>query len=123
LFILLGSIPLFLKDNQQANYLSFFILTFIVFLIAGINSFINLPIDSILQKSVDNDYRGRFFGMYFTLKGICVPFGCFIFGILSDYLNSFTIINITALVLLIISFVMYRKKSVHNFVKYENCTI
>lgn len=123
LFILLGSIPLFLKDNQQANYSSFLILTFIVFLIAGINSFINLPIDSILQKSVENEYRGRFFGMYFTLKGICVPFGCFIFGIFSDYLNSFTIINITALVLLIVSFVMYRKKSVHNFVKYENCTI
>lgn len=91
-----------------------FELTYIqLFIYYGITSFLmtmtevctNVPIGVILQKSIEESYRGRVFALFETLAMGMMPFGILIYGFLYDYFGAPSVLIGTGII--VISLTLY----------------
>ncbi len=80
------------------NYSVFIMFCILSFTLMIFNSLINIPLFTILQKRVPDEYRGRFFGMFNTLTQGIVPLGLMVVGFLSDMLHSSVIFIASGLI-------------------------
>lgn len=104
LIIVLFGIPIIpVIYNKINNFYVFIVFCILVFSMMVFNSLTNVPILTIFQKKVPDEYRGRFFGMLNTLSQGIVPIGLALIGVLSDILLPSTIFIVTGLILLSLS--------------------
>ena len=66
----------------------FIILCSLIFIYMLCSSFINIPINTVFQKSVPDEYRGRFFALFSTGCMAMVPLGNGIIGYLSGHIST-----------------------------------
>ncbi|WP_416143986.1 MFS transporter [Planococcus koreensis] len=75
------ALPLMLDMSYRANVLYFIVLMFAF----GIsNVFVNTPIGVMMQKDVEEEYRGRVFGILESMAMAMMPLGYLLFGLLYD---------------------------------------
>lgn len=69
-------------------------------LILGISSaLLKTPIHTAFQRLVDDEYRGRFFGIFTTLTQGTIPLGLVLFGILSDSVQLSTLFIVAGVII------------------------
>lgn len=71
-------------------------------------AFINIPISVTLQRLIPDEMRGRVFGTLGTLGQGLIPLGAIIAGILVDKINPWMMPIATGVIMLILTFFMYR---------------
>ncbi len=65
-----------------------------------------VTIETLLQKNINENYRGRFFGAYGTVVGIAVISGMLLSGLLEKLFGVVPVLNVAAL-LFIVSGIYY----------------
>jgi MFS family permease len=112
LFAILISLSVF--GWMRGYYGNIVVIVLIVVSIIGVgvmNALTNMPLFTIFQKKVDDEYRGRFFSLLsITCQGI-VPLGLVVFGILSDKVAAEWIFMVTSIVFIIVGLSMLFMKS------------
>lgn len=89
-----------------SNYSVFIIFCVLSFSMMVFNSLINVPIFTVFQKRVPDEYRGRFFGMLNTLSQGIVPLGLMVIGFLSDIVHPSAIFIAAGLISLALTICM-----------------
>ena len=109
IFILLFGIPILpMVQSKIGNYNIFIIYCSAIFVMMIFNMFVNVPLNTIFQKRVSDEYRGRFFGVLNTLTQGIVPIGLGIVGVLSDVLHpSVFFITSGVLSLILVSLMLF----------------
>lgn len=75
------ALPLLIEMGYMATVIYFLVLMFVF----GItNVFVNTPIGVMMQKDVEEEYRGRVFGILESMAMAMMPLGYLIFGLLYD---------------------------------------
>jgi MFS family permease len=83
------------------------ILTFFLYVFLAIPTAIFMvSIETLLQKNINENYRGRFFGAYGTVVGIAVISGMLLSGLLEKFFGVVPVLNVAAL-LFIVSGIYY----------------
>src|SRR5699024_5153133 len=72
-------------------YFNLFYLSCIVMIMAVTFQFVSSPMMSYMQKSIDNQYKGRVFSLLNTLVNILLPIVTLIFGFLYLFIIYFSI--------------------------------
>ncbi len=83
---------------------------FLILILGILANLVNVPFFSYLQKTVDNDIKGRFFSLFDTMVRSVVPFGLIIFGLLIDYkFNIRSVVTIGSITLTITTYLFFGK--------------
>ncbi len=105
--IILMLIPLPLIVSMQYN--AFFAFYIIVIFLFGINMMIvNTPIQVLMQKSIDDDFKGRVFSILETMSMALMPLGVVLFGFLYDAVPAQWILVSSGILLMIVTLIMAR---------------
>ncbi|MFD1203656.1 MFS transporter [Sporosarcina contaminans] len=105
--IILMLIPLPLIVSMQYN--AFFAFYIIVIFLFGINMMIvNTPIQVLMQKSIDDDFKGRVFSILETMSMALMPLGVVLFGFLYDAVQAQWILVSSGILLMIVTLIMAR---------------
>lgn len=108
-FILLG-----LPSNPLLSFLSIqthMVITFIISALVGmIIIAINIPIQVMLQTTIDDEYRGRVGGVISMMSQAITPFGILLFGFLVDQITSYLLPIISGILILAIATLMKNDK-------------
>ena len=102
IFALFMNMDLFIP-NPYFIYLN----GFLILMLGILGNLVNVPFFSYLQRTVDNDIKGRFFSLLDTALRSIVPLGLIIFGLLID--NNFNIRSVvtTGSIILMITTYLY----------------
>ncbi|KQL54090.1 hypothetical protein AN964_11685 [Heyndrickxia shackletonii] len=93
------SLPLFLAFN---GFYSFIFYMAVMFLFSALSVGANTPMGVVIQRSIDDEYRGRVFGIIETLSVGMGPIGSLIFGTLFDKVDAKVIFLCAGFVLLML---------------------
>jgi len=104
-FIFLG-----LPSNPLLSFLPtniHMIITFIVSALLGMVIIsINIPIQVMMQTTIDDEYRGRVGGVISMMSQAITPFGILLFGFLVDQISSYLLPIISGILILAIGILM-----------------
>ncbi|CAM5223898.1 Transmembrane secretion effector OS=Ureibacillus acetophenoni OX=614649 GN=SAMN05877842_103102 PE=4 SV=1 [Ureibacillus acetophenoni] len=100
------AIPLLVTFSSGLNFIYFFI---VMFLFGSLGVLTNTPIGVLLQKSVDENYRGRIFGIIEMMAMGMMPLGTLIFGVLYDLIPAQYILIASSIILIVIVLVFLRR--------------
>ncbi|MFD1851499.1 MFS transporter [Oceanobacillus bengalensis] len=92
------SLPLLVKIPYMGMFSFYMIL---MFLLGAIIMFINTPINVMMQKQIDDAYKGRVFSIMETSAQALIPLGTILFGFLYDTLPAPWIMGISAILLIV----------------------
>jgi MFS family permease len=85
------------------------ILLFVISLGLGlVMTAINIPLQTMLQLTIDDAFRGRVGGVLGTIAGAIMPLGILFFGFMVDRIDSYIIPIFSGILLLVISLFMTR---------------
>lgn len=105
--ILMGTIALpLLIGMSYVVTVGFYILLMFGFGVAIINT--NTPIQVLMQKRIEDDYKGRVFSIIETFAMALTPLGMVIFGFLYDVIPASTVLFTSATVLIIVVLILAR---------------
>ena len=76
--------------------------------------FINTPIQVMMQKQVDDDYKGRVFSIIETMSIALMPLGMVIFGFLYDIFPAQFVLLFSSSVLIIVILILARPSVIRN---------
>ena len=102
LSILVGTMAIPLIFNFSGSLLFFYFLAN-MFLFGSFSVLTNTPIGVMLQKEVDENYRGRIFGIIEMMALGLMPIGSLVFGILYDVVPAQVILILCSILLVIIT--------------------
>ncbi len=80
----------------------------LLFSFGAISIFINTPLFVMMQKMIDDDYKGRVFSILETMAMALMPLGMVLFGFLYDVLPAHWILITSSAVLILVVLVMAR---------------
>ena len=80
----------------------------LMFSFGVLSIFINTPIFVMMQKLIDDDYKGRVFSILETMAMALMPLGMVLFGFLYDVLPAQWILLVSSAVLIIVVLIMAR---------------
>ena len=100
LMCLLGLLSIILFKYNHYIYFTIFI--FFQFLIGMITTFVNVPLISSFQRTVEIEYQSRFFSILSFFSGGLVPLGILYAGYLSSYIGADVTYMINNVVIIII---------------------
>lgn len=105
--VIIGSmaIPLMISFSYITIFMYYIIL---MFSFGGLVMLINTPIQVMMQKQIDDDYKGRVFSILETMSMALMPLGTMIYGFLYDLFSAQWVLIGSALFLLVAIFVMAR---------------
>ena len=87
------------------------VITFIISALVGmIIIAINIPIQVMLQTTIDDEYRGRVGGVISMMSQAITPFGILLFGFLVDQITSYLLPIISGILILAIATLMKNDK-------------
>ena len=105
--ILMGSVALPLMLTMQYGYIfAFYVIILFGFGVTMI--FANTPMHVMLQKMIDDDYKGRVFSILETMAMALTPLGVVIYGFLYDILPAQWILIVSSLILIGVVLVLTR---------------
>ncbi len=99
-FLFMGLAKLLLIDTFYI-YLPLFVILGCVVMIAGVS------FKTLLQKSVDNEYAGRVFGIAGSIANGSIPLAMILFGFLLEFNSLQNLLYLCGLVLLFLSLISY----------------
>lgn len=99
IFMMTLSVPLIVNMSQGMTFVYYLC---VMFLLSTANICTNTPIGILIQHSVDDQYRGRVFGIIETVSIGMGPIGSLIFGILFDVIAAPIIFSSVAIILAIL---------------------
>ena len=99
------SLPLFVTFSY-VGVVSFYLALMFVFGVTMI--YVNTPLGVLMQKRIDEEYRGRVFGILETMGMALMPLGMVIFGILYDIIPAQWVLLGSSLVLILAVIYMLR---------------
>ncbi|QCR32607.1 MFS transporter [Lysinibacillus sp. SGAir0095] len=105
LSVLVGTIAIPLMFHFSASMLFMYFLL-IMFLFGSFSVLTNTPIGVMLQKDVDENYRGRVFGILEMMAMGLMPIGSLVFGILYDIVSAEIILIVCSVLLVMITLVL-----------------
>ncbi|MEK4629135.1 MFS transporter [Solibacillus sp. FSL R7-0682] len=97
--------PLFFDFSSTVNFIYYFI---VMVLFGGFGVITNTPIGVMLQVSIDEEYRGRVFGIVEMMAMSMMPVGTLLFGVLYDVLPAQWILIVSGCILIGIVFTLLR---------------
>lgn len=103
----LPSSPLMNSFSATVNLLSIGI---IAFLMGVVMITINIPLQVMMQKSIDDEYRGRVGGVLHMASQLITPLGLMIFGFMIDRVDSYLLPIISGIMILCIALWMHTDK-------------
>ena len=106
--VIASAVPLLLSFSSMFVFVYYFVLMFIF---GSVNILVNIPIMVLLQKKIDNEYKGRVFTIIETFAMGMTPVGTLLFGALYEYFPASWILLIAGL-LLIVSVLYYTRASI-----------
>lgn len=106
LFISTLSVPLYLELTKEWTFLFYLC---VMFILSASNICTNTPIGVLIQRSVDDQYRGRVFGIIETVSVGSGPIGSLIFGVMFDIVDAkFIFISIASVLVLLLVYYLNR---------------
>ncbi|PKR78410.1 MFS transporter [Halalkalibacillus sediminis] len=105
--LLLSVIALPLLVNMSYLMMVIFFIS-LTFLIGVTLTFVNTPVGVMIQKGVDENYRGRIFGILETMAQAMVPIGMIVYGLLYDYVSPAWILIASSACLILVTAYMIR---------------
>ena len=100
------AVPLLITFSSSVNFIYFFI---VMFLFGSFGVLTNTPIGVLLQKEVEENYRGRIFGILEMVAMGMMPLGTLIFGILYDIIPAQYILIVSSITLVAIVIIFLRR--------------
>ncbi|MEG0384042.1 MAG: MFS transporter, partial [Solibacillus sp.] len=104
--VLLAALPLFVHFSNSVNFIYYFIL---MFLFGALGVITNTPIGVMLQTSIEEEFRGRVFGIVEMMAMSMMPLGTLIFGILYDIIPAQYILLVSGSILVLIVLTLLRR--------------
>lgn len=71
---------------------------------------INIPIQTMLQRAIVDEYRGRVNGVVSTLSQLVTPLGIICFGFLVDHVDTYVLPIVSGILIMLIALLMLRDK-------------
>lgn len=102
------SLPLLLKST---NVLVFIYLITVGFFIGGSIVYMSIPTSMAFQIYSDNEYRGRVMGFVSSASLVLSPISFLFSGYILDKVDSFLLITISSIILLMISLTIMKNKN------------
>lgn len=99
--------------NSQ-NIFKFSLIFLISFFMGVIILSINIPLQVMMQKSIDDEYRGRVGGVMSMASQLISPLGLIIYGFLIDHVDSFILPIVSGILVILISLIMFNDKKMIN---------
>lgn len=99
------SVPLFVP---MAYYMMFAYYMSLMFIFGSILIVVNTPIQVMLQKTIDDEYKGRIFSIIETMAMALMPVGMLMFGFLYDVFPAEWVLLFSAAALIIIVLILAR---------------
>jgi MFS transporter, DHA3 family, macrolide efflux protein len=96
--LLFAAVPLFFNFSTISNF-SYYFMIMLLFGVLGV--LINTPIGVMMQLSVDEEYRGRVFGIVEMMSMAMIPFATIFYGFLYDVLPAEWILIVSGATLII----------------------
>ncbi|WP_107943395.1 MFS transporter [Metasolibacillus sp. FSL H7-0170] len=104
--VIMTAVPLLFSWSNTINFIYYIALMFIS---GGLGVVTNTPVGVILQTSVDEEYKGRVFGIVEMMAMSMMPIGTLIYGILYDMLPAQYILIVSGLILVLIVLLLLRR--------------
>ncbi|MGE7022958.1 MFS transporter [Solibacillus cecembensis] len=104
--VLLAALPLFVHFSNSVNFIYYFIL---MLLFGALGVITNTPIGVMLQTSIEEEFRGRVFGIVEMMAMSMMPIGTLIFGILYDIIPAQYILLVSGSILVLIVLTLLRR--------------
>ncbi|HWI47808.1 MAG TPA: MFS transporter [Rummeliibacillus sp.] len=105
----LTTVPLWTDLTYSVNFI-YFIMIFFSFSVFGV--FVNTPVGVMMQTEVEEEYRGRVYGILEAMAMAMMPLGTMIFGLLFDHVEPQWILLGSCIALLVITSYMMRSSVV-----------
>lgn len=99
------AVPLIL-DIQYFGMVAFYAM--LLFSFGVLSIFVNTPMFVMMQKMIDDDYKGRIFSILETMAMALMPLGMVLFGFLYDVLPAQWILLVSSGVMIVVVLVMAR---------------
>jgi MFS family permease len=100
LLFLAMALPLLL--DFTATFTFFFFLPLLI-LVGVVIMIINIPIQVYLQQSIEEEYRGRVFGLVEGISGSIAPLGMLLYGVLLDWIPGSIILLVSGTAILVVT--------------------
>ncbi|WP_340024735.1 MFS transporter [Paenibacillus sp. FSL K6-1096] len=101
LFLALA-IPLLLQLSPAAT---FFMYVPLLILIGALIMVINIPVQVYLQQTIEEEYRGRVFGLVEGVAGSIAPLGMLLYGVLLDHIPGSVILLVSGAAILAVTLI------------------
>jgi MFS family permease len=110
LFMVLGlpTMPLLNDFSQTTKFIMIFVTTFFHAMTVIL---INIPITTVIQKSIEDAYQGRVNGVISMLAQLVSPIGIVLFGFLLDYSASYLIPLVAGFLIIIVGVLLLLDKN------------
>lgn len=96
------------------NYFTTLIIMGLLFILLGIAMVaLNLPMQTYFQKTIADEYRGRFFGIMGAMCQASVPIGLILFGFISDKISQDILFMGSGILVFIVGFMMFKYKELN----------
>lgn len=105
------AMPLLITFTYQAMFVYYLIL---MLAIGSFLTIINTPIGVMMQKSVDDDFKGRVISILETMAQVLMPLGTVIYGFLYDWVAAEWVLFISAGIIIGIALFMLRPSVITN---------
>ncbi|WP_270577652.1 MFS transporter [Caldibacillus thermoamylovorans] len=105
------AVPLLVPFSYQAMFVFYLIL---MLAIGSFLTIINTPIGVMMQKSVDDDFKGRVISILETMAQVLMPLGTVIYGFLYDWVAAEWVLFISAGIIIGIALFMLRPSVIAN---------
>lgn len=105
------AVPLLVPFSYQAMFVFYLIL---MLAIGSFLTIINTPIGVMMQKSVDDDFKGRVISILETMAQVLMPLGTVIYGFLYDWVAAEWVLFISASIIIGIALFMLRPSVIAN---------
>ncbi|WP_391204842.1 MFS transporter [Psychrobacillus sp. L4] len=111
--IIMGAVALpLMVDMTSVLTLSYYIS--LMFCLGAAMIITNTPMLVMMQKMIDDDYKGRVFSILETMSTALMPLGMILYGLLYDVLPAEAILIVSNLVLIIVVLILARPSVVRN---------
>lgn len=104
--VIAAALPLIIQFSTMMNFIYYFI---IMLFFGSLGVITNTPIGVIMQTSIDEEYRGRVFGIIEMMATAAMPIGTLGFGILYDIIPAQYILLFSGTVLIAIVLILLRR--------------
>tara|TARA_B100001094_G_C17411544_1_gene430459 strand:- start:112 stop:432 length:321 start_codon:yes stop_codon:yes gene_type:complete len=101
---------------MTAYQMSIFYIALVV-IDGAVNTLQSLGALTYFQVKIPEEIRGKLLGTMRTVMKITAPLGLFIYGIALEYLPWYSMLLVTTLVMISISFIMERTKTFKDFME------